>query len=97
MRWNGRFLDVAFQSQCRIINYPKALQDTKQTIGSNSFDPKAFQVVTYKKFMPRLLKANGLANDVDSDDSESEGEGDEEVMKIVSWDEGTQQPLVTRW
>ncbi|KAJ7912885.1 hypothetical protein B0H13DRAFT_1874461 [Mycena leptocephala] len=61
MKWNAKFLDVAFENKCRIRNYPAALEDQGHIIGKK-FDVKKIRVETFKEFMPALMKANRQRN-----------------------------------
>lgn len=86
MTWASRFLDLAWKYQFRIINYPAALRDANQIIGSSSFDLKKIGVAQFQEFVPALTKANRIHTGDDDDDDDSEG-GD--AMAMVSWEDGT--------
>jgi hypothetical protein len=80
MKWGPKFLDIAFESKCRIRNYPAALEDEGHIIG-RKFELKKVRAETFKQFMPALAKANRQRNKDDEDDDE-----DDTVMEIVPWD-----------
>ncbi|KAJ7724522.1 hypothetical protein B0H16DRAFT_1472374 [Mycena metata] len=61
MVWNGKFLDIAWRSQCHLINYPTALEEKGCIIGAD-FKPKAISSRTYKEFMPTLKKKGGMSH-----------------------------------
>ncbi|KAJ7153704.1 hypothetical protein C8R46DRAFT_1228001 [Mycena filopes] len=64
MSWNGKLLDLFFQSKCRLINHAAALLP-KSLIGSNTFALKDITAVAFKTFLPGLEKGNGGRNPVD--------------------------------
>lgn len=78
MKWGPKFLDIAFESKCRIKNYPAALEDQRHIIGQR-FELKKIRAETFKEFMPALAKANRQRKQDD----------DDTVMEIVPWDDGT--------
>jgi hypothetical protein len=82
MKWGPKFLDIAFESKCRIKNYPAALEDQHHII-SQRFELKKIRAETFKEFMPALAKANWQRKQDDDKDD------DDTVMEIVPWDDGT--------
>ncbi|KAJ7789632.1 hypothetical protein B0H13DRAFT_1936405, partial [Mycena leptocephala] len=76
MKWGPKFLDIAFESKCRIKNYPAALEDHGHIIGRR-FELKKIRAETFKQFMPALAKANRQRKEDD----------DNTVMEIVPWDD----------
>ncbi|KAJ7163212.1 hypothetical protein C8R46DRAFT_1037176 [Mycena filopes] len=82
MSWNGKLLDLFFQSKCRLINHAAALLP-KSLIGSNTFALKDITAVAFKTFLPGLEKGNG--GEDDGDDS------DDKVMQIVAWTDDDKQ------
>ncbi|KAJ7684890.1 hypothetical protein DFH06DRAFT_1118544 [Mycena polygramma] len=81
MRWGAKFCDVAFENQCRVVEYPSALVDYHQIMGTSQYDGKKIKAETYKKFMPALIQANRTRDFSD-------------VMHIEPWsDEDTDLPL----
>ncbi|KAJ6548543.1 hypothetical protein B0H19DRAFT_1074393 [Mycena capillaripes] len=84
MVWNPRFLDIALQNKCRIINYPGALCDVEQIIGSD-FKIKEIKSETFAKFVPALTRANA-ASDPAEEPADDEDD-DEPPMSIVPWDD----------
>jgi hypothetical protein len=86
MTWNRKFLDLAWEHKFRIINYPTALEDISQIIGSNSFDLKKIGLTQYKEFMPAMEKANMPRPEEGEQDEQDEQ--DEDAMQIVRWDDG---------
>ncbi|KAJ6555782.1 hypothetical protein B0H19DRAFT_1070952 [Mycena capillaripes] len=85
MRWGVKFIDAAREGKCRIINYPTALRDANQIIGSAAFVLKKIKSATFETFMDELVKANA---------SSSTSDGDDSVMRLVSWnDDERQLPL----
>ncbi|KAJ6526356.1 hypothetical protein B0H19DRAFT_1084459 [Mycena capillaripes] len=83
MVWNPRFLDIALQNKCRIINDPGALCDVKQIIGSD-FKIKGIKSEMFAKFVPALTRANA-ASDPAEEPADDEDE-DDPPMSIVPWD-----------
>jgi hypothetical protein len=79
MKWNTKFIDVARESKCRIINYPAVLQAANQIIGMRQFNVKRIKSATFEKFMSSLVDAHGTHATHDDDD----------VMQIVAWEQGT--------
>ncbi|KAJ6555763.1 hypothetical protein B0H19DRAFT_1070938 [Mycena capillaripes] len=79
MRWGVKFIDAAREGKCRIINYPTALRDANQIIGSAAFVLKKIKSATFETFMDELVKANA---------SSSTSDGDDSVMRLVSWNDG---------
>ncbi|KAJ7312629.1 hypothetical protein DFH08DRAFT_973408 [Mycena albidolilacea] len=77
MKWNTKFIDVARESKCRIINYPAALQAANQIIGTRQFNVKRIKSATFEKFMSSLVDAHGTRAAHDDDD----------VMQIVAWEQ----------
>ncbi|KAJ7703379.1 hypothetical protein B0H14DRAFT_3526963 [Mycena olivaceomarginata] len=80
MKWT-RFLDVARQGQCRIENYPPALEQAGLIIGTPSFNIKKITSEMFAKFLPDMEKASKRPP------GERE-EGDDEpveAMAIVPW------------
>ncbi|KAJ7891126.1 hypothetical protein B0H13DRAFT_1887298 [Mycena leptocephala] len=75
MKWGPKFLDIAFESKCRIKNYPTALEDHGHIIGRR-FELKKIRAKTFKQFMPALAKANRQRKEDD----------DDTVMEIVPGD-----------
>ncbi|KAJ7857950.1 hypothetical protein B0H14DRAFT_3637479 [Mycena olivaceomarginata] len=63
MKWNVSFIEAAWKSKCRIINYPVALKAAKQVIGTSTFNVKKIQQTTFEKFMPDLVKAQEHGTD----------------------------------
>src|SRR4051812_36468988 len=57
MKWT-RFLDVARQGQCRIENYPPALEQVGLIIGTPSFNIKKITSEMFAKFLPDMEKAS---------------------------------------
>ncbi|KAF8133160.1 hypothetical protein K438DRAFT_1787676 [Mycena galopus ATCC 62051] len=49
--WNNKFIDVARVNQCRVVNYPTALRDAGQIMGTAGFSLKSIKPAT---FMPAL-------------------------------------------
>ncbi|KAJ6464650.1 hypothetical protein C8R47DRAFT_1237447 [Mycena vitilis] len=87
MKWTTKFADVAFENQVRLINYPAALKDAGQLIGTAGFNLKDITVPIFDTFMPDLLTANRIRDPEDM-------ELDNEVMEIVRWtDEEMVLPL----
>jgi hypothetical protein len=80
MKWNTKFIDVARESKCRIVNYPAALQAANQIIGTQQFNVKKIKSATFERFMSSLVKANETRNANDDGD---------DVMQIVAWEQGT--------
>ncbi|KAJ7873507.1 hypothetical protein B0H14DRAFT_3860058 [Mycena olivaceomarginata] len=78
MKWNTKFIDVAQESKCRIVNYPAALQATNQIIGTQQFNVKKIKSATFERFMSSLVKANEMRNTNDDGD---------DVMQIVAWEQ----------
>ncbi|KAJ7899943.1 hypothetical protein B0H13DRAFT_1883570 [Mycena leptocephala] len=69
MKWGPKFLNIAFESKCRIRNYPAALEDERHIIGRR-FELKKIRAETFKQFMPALTKANQQrTEDEDEDDN----------------------------
>lgn len=79
MRWGVKFIDAAREGKCRIINYPTALRDASQIIGSAAFSLKKIKSATFETFMDELVKANASSSTSDDDDN---------VMCLVSWNDG---------
>lgn len=79
MKWTVNFIDAARKSQCRIINYPDALEAVNQIIGTSDFKLKSIQLSTFEKFMPELVatQENGTVDE------------DAGLMTIVPWTDGT--------
>jgi hypothetical protein len=86
MKWGVNFLDVAFESRCRIINYPSALEDVNLIIGTGNFALKSIKEETFKKFLPALLKSTGARGNAEKDDEDDEDGA--APVDIVAWDEG---------
>ncbi|KAJ7692811.1 hypothetical protein B0H14DRAFT_3662711 [Mycena olivaceomarginata] len=78
MKWNTKFIDVARESKCRIVNYPAALQAANQIIGTQQFNVKKIKSATFERFMSSLVKANETRNANDDGD---------DVMQIVAWEQ----------
>jgi hypothetical protein len=81
MTWNQKFVDLAWQYKFRIVNYPSALEDAGQIIGS-SFDVRKITVKQYNEFLPAMEK---LSKPRSRDDEDEE---DDDVMAIVPWNDG---------
>ncbi|KAJ7301181.1 hypothetical protein DFH08DRAFT_979042 [Mycena albidolilacea] len=77
MKWNTKFINVARESKCRIINYPAALQAANQIIGTRQFNVKRIKSATFEKFMSSLVDAHGTRAAHDDDD----------IMQIVAWEQ----------
>ncbi|KAF7371879.1 hypothetical protein MVEN_00045100 [Mycena venus] len=82
MRWGVKLIDAAREGKCRIINYPTALRDVNQIIGSAAFTLKKIKSATFDMFMDELVKANA---------SSSTRGDDNNVMRLVSWNDGRKQ------
>ncbi|KAJ7884830.1 hypothetical protein B0H14DRAFT_3857071 [Mycena olivaceomarginata] len=78
MKWNTKFIDVARESKCRIVNYPAALQAANQIIGTQQFNVKKIKSATFERFMSSLVKANETRNANDDAD---------DIMQIVAWEQ----------
>lgn len=79
MRWGVKFIDAAREGKCRIINYPTALRDANQIIGSAAFSLKKIKSATFETFMDELVKANASLSTSDDDNN---------IMRLVSWNDG---------
>ncbi|KAJ6521273.1 hypothetical protein DFH09DRAFT_1373076 [Mycena vulgaris] len=85
MRWGVKFIDAAREGKCRIINYPSALRDANQVIGTAAFVLKKIKSATFETFMDQLVNANASTSMTSDDD---------DIMCLVSWsDEERQLPL----
>ncbi|KAJ7885949.1 hypothetical protein B0H14DRAFT_3431573 [Mycena olivaceomarginata] len=78
MVWNDKFLDLAFRGKFRIIDYPLALENIGQVIGTEQFNTKAPNVKEYDSFMPALERAVKNRTDEDPDRKP--------VIRIVPWE-----------
>lgn len=85
MVWNGKFLDIAWQSQCHLINYPTALEEKGCIIGAD-FKPKAISSRTYKEFMPTLMEV--LKSEAGATGGGTPHASQNSVLRIVGWDSG---------
>ncbi|KAJ7926125.1 hypothetical protein B0H13DRAFT_2313935 [Mycena leptocephala] len=83
MKWGVNFLDIAFESRCRIINYPSALEDVNLIIGTGNFALKTIKEETFKKFLLALLKSAGARGNAEKDDNDDGAA----PVDIVAWDE----------
>ncbi|KAJ7900626.1 hypothetical protein B0H14DRAFT_2556086 [Mycena olivaceomarginata] len=79
MKWT-RFLDVARQGQCRIENYPPALEQAGLIIGTPSFNIKKITSEMFAKFLPDMEKASKRPGEREEGDDEPV-----EAMAIVPW------------
>jgi hypothetical protein len=79
MRWGIKFIDAAREGKCRIINYPTALRDANQIIGSVAFALKKIKSATFETFMDELVKANTSSSTSDDDNN---------IMRLVCWNDG---------
>ncbi|KAJ7433592.1 hypothetical protein B0H11DRAFT_2259285 [Mycena galericulata] len=83
MQWSDKFLDLAWESKIRIINYPEVLENSGQIIGGK-FDLKQVKVTHYDDFLPDLEKANSLPLNAGEG---KEDDDDDMVMRIVPWED----------
>ncbi|KAJ7090718.1 hypothetical protein C8R44DRAFT_891884 [Mycena epipterygia] len=88
MQWGPKFLDLAWEHQFRIINYPSVLEDCKQIIGDR-FDVKKVSAHDYKMFLPPMQQANKrkVGNAADAEEDNEEEDNSNVAMAIVSWEE----------
>ncbi|KAJ7233404.1 hypothetical protein B0H12DRAFT_1076632 [Mycena haematopus] len=77
MKWGPKFIDVARECQCRIINYPTALRVDNQIIGTNAFKLKKIKTATFAKFMEALVNVNA---------NTSAAQDNTDVLQVVPWD-----------
>ncbi|KAJ7701286.1 hypothetical protein B0H14DRAFT_2648476, partial [Mycena olivaceomarginata] len=82
MVWNEKFLDLAFRSKFRIVNYPLALENIGQVIGAEQFNTKVANVKEYNSFMPALEHAVKQGTDEDPKG--------EPVIRIIPWEPAEQ-------
>lgn len=74
MTWNQKFVDLAWQYKFRIVNYPSALEDAGQIIGS-SFDVRKLTVKQYNDFLPAMEKLSRPRSHDDKDEDEDNAMG----------------------
>ncbi|KAJ7096970.1 hypothetical protein C8R44DRAFT_889556 [Mycena epipterygia] len=88
MQWGPKFLDLVWEHQFRIINYPSVLEDCKQIIGDR-FDVKKVSAHDYKTFLPPMQQANKrkVGNAADAEEDNKEEDNSNVAMAIVSWEE----------
>ncbi|KAJ7068955.1 hypothetical protein B0H15DRAFT_958035 [Mycena belliarum] len=84
MQWGPKFLDLAFEHQFKIVNYPPTLEDLHLMIGE-AFDMRKIGTAQFQEFLPAMEKANCLQTtrkNADDDDVDADN-----AMAIVSWDD----------
>ncbi|KAJ7073348.1 hypothetical protein B0H15DRAFT_957259 [Mycena belliarum] len=84
MQWGPKFLDLAFEHQFKIVNYPPTLEDLHLMIGE-AFDMRKIGTAQFQEFLPAMEKVNCLQTtrkNADDDDVDAD-----DAMAIVSWDD----------
>ena len=80
MTWNDKFCDVAYKNKCRVINWPRVLENNDQVIGRR-FNLKKITLADLNTFMPTLERSQ----QADADNMEEDGA---EAIALVPWDAG---------
>ncbi|KAK7017804.1 hypothetical protein R3P38DRAFT_3201453 [Favolaschia claudopus] len=58
MQWSRRFLDTAYETRSKIINYPKALQEADLIIGRGNWQMKKVTTTMLETFLPGMISGS---------------------------------------